>query len=47
MKNGVPFSVVFECDYLDEYERMAFSIIFSEFEGSEFDWDSMTFKEKK
>jgi len=32
---------------LEEYERMAFSVTFSEFEGNEFDWDTLQFKERK
>jgi len=47
VKSGVPFHLVFECDSLNEYERMAMSITFSEFEGAEFDWSSMAFKEQK
>lgn len=29
------------------HERMAMSIMFSEFEGNEFDWNTFTFKERK
>lgn len=47
MKNGVPFDRVFECDRLLAHERMAMSITFSEFEGNEFDWGTMSFKERK
>jgi hypothetical protein len=32
---------------LDDITRGAFSIAFSEMEGSEFDWHTMTFKEQK
>jgi hypothetical protein len=46
MKNGVPFDRLFECDSLVDYERMAMSIMFSEFEGNEFDWRTMQFKER-
>jgi hypothetical protein len=28
---------------LDDIEREAMSIVFSEFEGNKFDWESMTF----
>lgn len=47
MKNGVPFSVVFDVDKLSPHERDAMSIIFSEFEGGEFNWDSWSWVEKK
>jgi hypothetical protein len=47
VKNGVPFDRVFECDFLSDYERMAMSIMFSEFEGNEFDWKTMRFIEKE
>lgn len=46
MKNGVPFDRVFDCDFLEEHERMSMSITFSEFEGGEYDWNNMRFKEK-
>lgn len=47
MKNGVPFQTVFECDTLTEYERVAMSVTFSEFEGAgEFDWGSLTFRKR-
>ncbi len=48
MKGGVPFAQVFELPgQLADYERMAFSIVLSEFEGHEFDWSTWQFKEKK
>ncbi len=49
MKNGVPFHLAFESDpsRLDQVERAAFSIVLSEFEGNEFNWDSMRFKDDK
>ncbi|MDY7559964.1 hypothetical protein QN366_04820 [Pseudomonas sp. CCC3.2] len=47
MKSGVPFHLVFECDNLNEYERMAMSVTLSEFEGNEFDWDVMAFKKRE
>jgi hypothetical protein len=39
--NGVPFDVAFG---LDDVTRAAFAIVFSEFNGGEFDWDQMQFK---
>lgn len=43
--NGVPFSTVFgEQTTLTALEKAAMSIVFSTFEGHEFDWDSMEFK---
>lgn len=47
MKNGVPFCSLFGNERLMAHERMAMSITFSEFEGNEFDWQSMKFIEKK
>lgn len=47
VRNGVPFDRVFECDRLMPHERQAMSITFSEFEGNEWDWQAMQFKEKK
>jgi hypothetical protein len=48
LKNGVPFSVVFdECYSLYPHELMAMSVVFSEFEGNEFDWQAMQFKKKE
>jgi len=48
MKNGVPFHLAFGStpDSLDEVERAALSIVLSEFEGGDFDWNAMRFKEK-
>lgn len=43
VRNGVPFDVAFD---MSDARRSAFSIIFSEFEGSEFDLDAMRFKVK-
>lgn len=40
--NGVPFEVAFK---MGELDRAAFAIIFSQFQGGEFDWDRMAFKE--
>lgn len=54
VKNGVPFAAAFGLRVaeaavlrLDAIERMAFSIVLSEFEGNEFDWQSMEFKNRK
>jgi hypothetical protein len=47
VKNGVPFDRVFDCGLLSDYERMAFSIMFSEFEGAGvWSWSSMQFDKK-
>lgn len=43
VKNGVPFDVAFE---LEEIERAAWSIIFSEMNGAKFDWNAMSFIEE-
>lgn len=42
MKNGVPFDVAFA---LDDVTRAAFSIVFSEQEGSKFSWHTMRFED--
>lgn len=48
VRNGVPFEQAFgDVGRLDEVEQQAMSIVFSTFEGSDFDWNSMTFKESK
>jgi len=44
VKNGVPFDVAFS---LDDLERTAYAIAFSEMEGAKFNWDSMRFEEPK
>lgn len=41
--NGIPFDVAFD---LDSSTREAFSIVFSEFQGNEFDLDAFAFKKK-
>jgi hypothetical protein len=41
VSHGVPFDVAFG---LDDTERAAWSIIFSEFNGAKFNWRSMTFE---
>lgn len=43
MKNGIPFDVAFG---LNDVTRAAFAISFSEMEGNEFDWTTMSFKER-
>ena len=42
MKNGVPFDVAFS---LDDITRTAWAIKMSIFEGGEFDWHLMKFKD--
>jgi hypothetical protein len=46
VRNGVPFLVAFGdgCEFLNDDERVAMSILFSEFEGGKFDFDSMSWK---
>jgi hypothetical protein len=44
VKNGIPFDVAFN---LDDATRAAWSIIFSEFEGAQFNWQDMRFEEDK
>lgn len=43
VKNGVPFDVAFS---LDEAERLGWSIIFGQFEGGEWDWNSRSWRRK-
>jgi hypothetical protein len=45
VKNGVPFKAVFQVESLLEHERFAMSVVFSEFEGNEFDWSGMRWVE--
>jgi hypothetical protein len=48
VKNGVPFDRVFDCVTLDDYERYAFSIMFSEFEGAgTYNWSTQQFDKPK
>lgn len=47
MRNGVPFDLLFECVDLADYERLAMSVMFSEFEGNKFNWETMMFEERK
>ena len=42
MHNGVPFDVAFA---LDEITRAAWSIICSEFNGSKFNWRTMSWEQ--
>lgn len=42
VSNGVSPSLAFS---LDDVEATAWAIIFSEFNGNEFDWNNMRFKE--
>jgi hypothetical protein len=44
VKNGIPFDVAFQ---LDDLTRTAWSIVFSEMAGNQFDWNSMKFVEPK
>ncbi|MBV8656623.1 MAG: hypothetical protein JO142_02250 [Burkholderiales bacterium] len=41
VKNGIPFDVAFG---LDDMTRAAWCIVFSEMEGSKFNWDKMDFE---
>lgn len=43
VKNGVPFDTAFA---LDDITRAAFSIVFAEFEGQEFDRKTFRYKDK-
>jgi hypothetical protein len=54
VKNGVPIHVALgnpsdvpQRIQLDRLERMAMSIVYSEFEGGEFDFGSMSWKKPK
>jgi hypothetical protein len=44
VKNGVPYDVAFS---LPEADVAAYGIIFGEFEGNEFSWATMSWKERK
>jgi hypothetical protein len=44
VRSGVPFDVAFS---LDDRDRAAWCIVFSEFEGNQFDWNRMEFEEQK
>ncbi len=43
VKNGVPFDVAFA---LDPDEMLAYTVIFGEFEGGNFDWDELRWRER-
>ncbi len=47
MKNGVPFEKLFEVERFLNHERDAMSIVLSELEGAEFDWNSWSWVEQK
>lgn len=44
IKNGIPYDVALS---LDDEELFAYCIIFSELEGSKFNWKLMRFEEPK
>ena len=44
VKNNIPFDVAFS---LDDCERTAYAILFSEMEGNKFNFDTMRFEEQK
>ena len=46
---GVPWNVIFGDDYpeLTNAERVAFLIMIGEADGGEFDWQSLSWKERK
>lgn len=49
VRSGVPFSVAFGGDpptALDQAEMIAFTVIFGELEGGEFEWSTGKFKDK-
>jgi hypothetical protein len=41
VKNGIPLEVAFS---LDDEKRAAMSIVFSEFEGTPFNWNTLEFE---
>ena len=48
VKNGVPFGVAFgDHQLLTKAERSAMAIVFSETEGNQFNFDTMSFVERK
>lgn len=50
MKNGVPFNTAFgvrEGWRVDKVERRAMAITFSCFNGAEYDWEAMKFREPR
>jgi hypothetical protein len=44
VKNGIPFDVAFG---LDEATRSAWCIMFCEFAGAKFNWNSMQFEDRE
>jgi hypothetical protein len=44
VRNGVPWD---EAMAMPDEERFAYAVIFSSFEGLEFDWDAQRYKERK
>jgi hypothetical protein len=44
VKNGVPYDKVWD---LEPHEMMAMTIVFSGFEGSQWDWRTMTWHTRK
>lgn len=47
MKNGVPFNVAFSVTELLKYEKHAMSIVFSEFEGGAFNFETWSWEKKE
>lgn len=47
MKNGVPFNVAFSVSELMAHEKHAMSIVFSEFEGGVFDFNTWKWEKKE
>lgn len=50
IKSGVPYTVAFDGDAptaLNQTEKIAFTVIFGELEGGEFDWSTGRFKDLK
>ncbi len=43
VKNGIPFDVAAS---LDDEERLAWSVIFGEFEGGHFEWETLSWKKE-
>ena len=44
MRNGVPFDLAFQ---MDDLTRAASAIVFSQFEGNEFDFRTMSWKKQE
>lgn len=44
MKNGIDINLALQ---LSDEKRAAFCIVFAQYEGAEFDWNSFMFKEKR